>query len=321
MNQNNHLIKHLHPWGRSRPFNDFPGYFKSIFAERVQKISIDAGFTCPNRDGTKSTGGCSFCDNKTFNPVYCLPEKSISDQLNQGISFFKKRYPGQKYLAYFQAYSNTYASIEVLQARYEEALAHPEVVGLVIGTRPDCISLDIVDYLDKLGKDYFISLEFGIESTNDQTLQKINRGHTHTETISALSLCQNKSFYTGVHLILGLPDEDYDVMLKHTDELNKLSFNFLKIHQLQFIRNTKLGKDYEAHPSKYKPFGVDEYLDLLIRFIEKLKPELVLERFISESPPDKLLAPKWGLKNFEFVSKLENEMTRRATYQGRLFSL
>ncbi|MCK5820341.1 MAG: TIGR01212 family radical SAM protein [Bacteroidales bacterium] len=302
-----------------RPFNDFSGFFKSLFDERVQKISIDAGFTCPNRDGTKGRGGCSFCDNKTFNPAYCLPENSITDQLNQGINFFKTRYPGQKYLAYFQAYTNTYGDLEMLKSRYEEALMHPEVIGLVIGTRPDCIDEELVNYLDKLTEDYFVSLEFGIESTLDATLLRINRGHDFKTSIQALEMCQTSRFYTGVHMILGLPGESKQDILNQTDQLNKLSFDFLKLHQMQIIRGTKLEYEYASNPQDFTRMDVDEYIDLLITYLEKLKPEIVIERFISESPLDKLIAPRWGLKNFEFVAKLEKEMIRRQTFQGKSF--
>lgn len=303
----------------TRPFNDFPGFFKSLFQERVQKISIDAGFTCPNRDGTKGRGGCSFCDNKTFNPAYCLPENSISDQLNQGIGIFKTRYPRQKYLAYFQAYSNTYGHLDLLKSRYEEALKHPEVVGLVIGTRPDCIDKELVNYLDKLTEDYFVSLEFGVESTLDKTLQRINRGHDFEAAKKALAMCKTCRFYTGVHMILGLPGESKQDILNQTEQLNELSFDFLKLHQMQIIRGTKLEDEYSAHPQDFLRLNVDEYVDLLITYLEKLKPEIIIERFISESPLDKLIAPRWGLKNYEFVAKLEKEMIRRQTFQGKSF--
>lgn len=307
----------IYPWGRNRPFNDFSGFFKSLFQERVQKISIDAGFTCPNRDGSKGSGGCTFCDNKTFNPAYCFPENSINDQLEEGIRFFQTRYPGQKYLAYFQAYSNTYGELDLLKTRYEEALAHPEVVGLVIGTRPDCISKELVEYLDGLTGKYFISLEFGIESTLDTTLLRINRGHDFNAAIRALELCENYNFYTGIHLILGLPGETESDILNHVENLNKLKFDFLKLHQMQIIRGTKMEKEYSSCPEDFLILSPTGYIDLLINFIERLKSDIVIERFISESPKDKLIAPKWGLKNFEFVSKLEREMIRRNSFQGK----
>jgi len=303
----------------NRPFNDFPGFFKSLFKERVQKISIDAGFTCPNRDGTKGRGGCSYCDNKTFSPAYCIPENSITHQLNQGINFFKSRYPGQKYLAYFQAYTNTYGDLDLLRSRYEEALKHPEVVGLVIGTRPDCISEELINYLDNLTEDHFVTLEFGVESVLDKTLLRVNRGHDFAATVEALEMCKTSRFYTGVHMILGLPGESKEDILSQTDQLNDLTFDFLKLHQMQIIRGTKLEHEYSAYPNDFIRMTVDEYIELLITYLERLKPEIIIERFISESPLNKLIAPRWGLKNFEFVAKLEKEMIRRQTFQGKSF--
>ncbi len=307
-------------WGHDKPYNDFSSYFRRLFSERVQKISIDAGFTCPNRDGSKGTGGCTFCDNKTFNPEYCMPDKSVTSQLEQGISFFKDRYKTQKYLAYFQAYTNTYSSLEHLKNLYEEALSHPDVIGIVIGTRPDCIYPELLNYLDKLAKKYFISLELGVESTIDKTLQRINRGHSYQEVKDAMKACAAYDFKVGVHLILGLPGESVTDILSHAILISKLNPDFLKLHQLQVIRGTKIEKEYQDYSGDFIKFNADEYIDLTIRFLELLKPQIILERFISQSPPEKLIAPKWGLKNFEFTAKLEKEMRLRETYQGRLFN-
>jgi radical SAM protein (TIGR01212 family) len=301
----------------NKPYNDFSSYFREIFSERVQKISIDAGFTCPNRDGTKGVGGCTFCDNKTFNPKYCLPENSVTDQLNQGIAFFKKRYSTQKYLAYFQAYSNTYADLDHLRKLYSEALAHDDVIGLVIGTRPDCIYPELLDYLDELNKDHFISLEFGVESTIDRTLQRINRGHSFDDAVNALDQCRNYNFKTGVHLILGLPGESESDILSHAGRISRLDFDFLKLHQLQIIRGTRMAREFSDKPGDFIHFTPEEYIDLVIRFLELLDPKIIIERFISQSPPEKIISPRWGLKNFEFTAKLEKEMVRRNTWQGR----
>ena len=320
MNLKKNRAEKLYAWGRKRPFNDFSGFFKTLFENRVQKISIDAGFTCPNRDGQKGVGGCSFCDNKTFNPTYCLPDNSVTTQLDQGIGLFKERYPQQQYLAYFQAYTNTYSSLEHIQSLYEEALSHPEVIGLVIGTRPDCISQELLEYLEQLSKKYFISLEFGIESTSDKTLKRINRGHDFATAVKALKMCESYSFYTGVHMILGLPGESEADLLHHVTNLNKLKFTFLKLHQMQIIRGTRIELEYKEKKSDFLQFTAEEYIDLAIRFLEQLNPEIIIERFISESPKDKLIAPKWGLKNFEIVSKIESQMLRKETFQGRLFS-
>jgi len=304
----------------NKPYNDFSSYFRGIFSERVQKISIDAGFTCPNRDGTKGVGGCTFCDNKTFNPVYCLPENSVTSQLNQGISFFQGRYKTQKYLAYFQAYSNTYAELGHLKKLYKEALSHPDVIGLVIGTRPDCIYPELIVYLDELSRDYFISLELGVESTLDSTLLRINRGHSFRDVKDALDASSGYGFKTGIHLILGLPGESEDDILAHADTLSGLNFDFLKLHQLQIIRGTKMALEFAQNPDDFIHFTADRYIDLTIRFLEKMKPGIILERFVSQSPPEKIISPKWGLKNFEFTAKLKKEMRARNTWQGRYYN-
>ncbi len=306
-----------YPWGHEKPYNDFSSYFRKLFDCRVQKISIDAGFTCPNRDGSRGRGGCTFCDNKTFNPAYCLPENTVSKQLDQGISFFSERYKTQKYLAYFQAYSNTYASLDHLKVLYEEALSHPGVIGLVIGTRPDCISEELLIYLAELNEKYFISLEFGVESTLDRTLSRVNRRHTFGEVKEALKACSAYEFNVGVHLILGLPGENEADILSHAGILSALPFNFLKLHQLQIIRGTQMAKEYELQSGDFIQFTAEQYIDLTIRFLELLRPDIILERFISQSPLDKLISPRWGLKNYQFTNKLVNEMLKRNTWQGR----
>ena len=307
-------------WDHDKPYNDFSSYFRRMFDRRVQKISIDAGFTCPNRDGTKGRGGCTFCDNKTFNPAYCKPEKSITIQLDQGISFFKERYKTQKYLAYFQAYTNTYAELDCLKKLYSEALAYPEVIGLVIGTRPDCVSTKLFDYLESLNKEYYISLEFGVESTLDRSLERINRGHMFNDAVEAYNSCKDYSFKKGMHLILGLPGEEEPDILAHVDKISSLPFDFLKLHQLQIIKGTKMALEYQQKPDDFTYYEAEEYIDLVIKFIEKLNPDIIIERFISQSPPEKIITPKWGLKNFEFTAKLEKEMRRRGTWQGRLYN-
>ena len=308
----------VYPWGHEKPYNDFSSYFRKLFDRRVQKISIDAGFTCPNRDGSRGKGGCTFCDNKTFNPSYCLPENSITLQLEQGISFFRDRYKTQQYLAYFQAYSNTYASLEQLKIMYEEALSHPDVIGLVIGTRPDCISDDLLSYLDRLSEKYFISLEFGVESTINRTLERVNRGHSFEEVEQALDACKEYGFKVGLHLILGLPGETEADILSHAKIISNLPFHFLKLHQLQIIKGTKMAKEFRDLPDDFLQFTADQYVDLTISFLEQLNPEIILDRFISQSPLDKLISPRWGLKNYQFTNKLVNEMLKRNAWQGRL---
>ncbi len=241
----------------------------------------------------------------------------MSLQLDQGIYFFRERYKTQKYLAYFQAYSNTYAALDYLKTLYEEALSHPDVIGLVIGTRPDCITKELLKYLDDLSKNYFISLEFGVESSIDRTLSRVNRGHSFKEAETALLECSEYGFKVGVHMILGLPGESEADILSHAGRLSALPFHFLKIHQLQIIKGTPMANEYRRLPGDFIQFSADQYIDMVIRFLELLNPSIILERFISQSPLDKLITPRWGLKNFEFTAKLEKEMIRRNTWQGK----
>lgn len=311
----------IFPWGHARRFNDLSGYLKGKFGTRVQKLSIDAGFTCPNRDGSKGTGGCTFCNNKSFNPDYCTSELSVSQQIKLGMDFFSAKYENVKYLAYFQSYTNTYSSLENLKGLYQEALSHPEISGIVIGTRPDCINELLLDYLEELARNYYVSIEFGIESTLDRTLTRINRGHDYQECVSAIEQTQKHGIHVGAHLILGLPGETGEDMLNHARRLSLLHINMLKIHQLQIIRGTKMEEEFLNSPEDFITFTADGYVDFVIRFLELLDPEIIVERFASSSPPDLIAGKRWGLKNFEIIAKVEKEMILRNTWQGRLFSL
>ncbi len=309
-----------HPWGHPKPYNDFSSYFRKKFANRVQKISIDAGFTCPNRDGSRGHGGCTYCNNDTFNPFYCSPQKSVKQQLTEGIAFFAEKYKTQQYLAYFQAYSNTYAPLEQLKKLYSEALETEGVIGLVIATRPDCVDEAKLDYLQELAQSHYITLEYGIETCDDDSLRRINRGHTHAETVKALELSANRGLEIGVHLILGLPGESNELILSHADTLNALPFDFLKLHQLQIVTGTILEKQYKKIPENFRLYTADEYIDLCVRFAERLRPDIIIERWTSESPPEFLIAPKWGgMKNFEFTAKVEKHFAELQTYQGKLY--
>ncbi|MED9962734.1 MAG: TIGR01212 family radical SAM protein [Bacteroidales bacterium] len=235
-----------YPWGHNRPFNAYSNYFKQKFGQRLQKLSIDAGFTCPNRDGKISFHGCSFCDNNAFNPSYCEKNKSIYQQIEEGIEFHAWRYKNVKnYLAYFQAYSNTYAPLDVLKQRYSEALSHPNVIGLVIGTRPDCISDEILDYLTELQKEYHIIVEYGIESCYDKTLKRINRGHSFAQTVEAIEKTASRGITTGGHIIFGLPGESIEMMQNEAKILSSLPLHSVKFHQLILVKNTPIIKDYQ----------------------------------------------------------------------------
>lgn len=305
--------------GKIKRYRTYSDYLSSIFPTRVQKISINAGFTCPNRDGRVGVGGCTYCNNQTFNPEYCKSDKSVSQQIEEGINFFRKKYENQLYLAYFQAYTNTYGSLSELKAKYEEALSHEGVVGLVIGTRPDCVDDELLDYLSFLARDYYIMVEFGVESTNDETLEFINRGHDFEAVRRAVQAVSDRGLHTCAHLILGLPKEDREMILSHADRISELPLDVVKLHQLQLIKGTVMARQFEENPEWFHLYRLDEYIGLLVDFIERLNPEFVIERFVSQSPKELLIAPDWGVKNYEFTSKLEKELERRDARQGRFF--
>lgn len=296
-------------------YNDYGAWMRRQFPFRVQKISIDAGFSCPNRDGHISHGGCTFCDNRTFNPSYCQPSKSITEQITEGKEFFRHKYPDMKYLAYFQAFSNTYATLDTLQHRYEEALSAEDVVGIVIGTRPDCVSDEILNYLESLNQQTFMIVEYGIESVSDDTLRRVNRGHNFECSRRAIIETHNRGILTGAHIILGLPGESAEDNVRQANIISALPIDILKLHQLQIIRGTQLAAEYERQP--FNLYTADEYIDLCRRYIERLRPDMVLERFVSQSPKELLVAPKWGLKNYEFANRFVNYMKRMDSWQGK----
>lgn len=299
-------------------WNEYSQYIRKTFGERVQKISVNTGMGCPNLDGNLSWDGCTYCNHSSFSPFYCKSDKSIRQQLNEGIAFFAKKYKSQRYLAYFQSYTNTYTSDAHFAEMLDEALGTDKVIGLVIATRPDSISDKQIELLDKLGKDVYISLEFGLESSLNKTLQRIHRGHDVQASIDAFEACKNKSFHTGAHLILGLPGESNEEMLSHADFINKLQPNNLKLHQLQVLKETAIAEEFKQVPQDFVNFSVDAYINLVIQFLEKLNPDIVLERFTSESPKDIIISPNWGgLKNFEFVDKLRKAMIAQGAYQGK----
>jgi radical SAM protein, TIGR01212 family len=302
-------------------YNDFSTFLRKYFDCKVQKISLNAGFTCPNRDGVKGKGGCTYCNNQTFNPEYCKTEKSVKEQLEEGRLFFSRKYPEMKYLAYFQAYTNTYSELEELKRKYEDALSVDGVVGLVIGTRPDCMPDALLDYLEELNKRTFLLVEYGIESTNDDTLRRINRGHTYADTVDAVKRTAARGILTGGHVILGLPGETHDDIVSQTARLSELPLTTLKLHQLQLIRGTKMAHEFEEHPEEFHLYEVDEYIDLVIDYVEQLRPDMVLERFVSQSPKELLIAPDWGLKNYEFTERVKKRMRERDAYQGKLYGL
>ena len=299
---------------RYREFGDF---LRERFPFKAQKIAINAGFTCPNRDGSKGRGGCTYCNNQTFNPGYCQTDKSVTDQLAEGVRFFSRKYPEMRYLAYFQAYTSTYGEQERLERLYEEALSYPGVVGLVIGTRPDCMPDHLLDYLARLSERALVLVEYGVESTLDRTLRRINRGHDFAEAEEAIRRTAARGIAVGAHLILGLPGESRDEILGHADRLSDLPLTTLKLHQLQLIRHTRMALEFERRPEDFHLFTVDEYIDLAIDFIERLDPAIALERFVSQSPKELLIAPDWGLKNYEFTARVNRRLAERDSWQGK----
>ena len=298
-------------------YNDYGTWIRRQFPYRVQKISIDAGFTCPNRDGRISTGGCIYCDNRTFNPSYCQRRHSVTQQLEEGKRFFAHKYPDMKYLAYFQAFTNTYAPLSQLKALYEEALQVDDIVGIVIGTRPDCVSDELLDYLVELNQRTFVLVEYGIESANNDTLLRINRGHSFEQSQEAIQRTHQRGLLTGAHIILGLPGEDAAESLRQASIISSLPIDILKIHQMQIIRGTRLAEEFAANP--FHIYTVDEYIKLIAEYIQRLRPDLILERFVSQSPKELLIAPHWGLKNYEFTNLLVNYLKQNKIYQGQFF--
>ena len=295
-------------------YNSFSSWIRKKFPYRVQKISIDAGFSCPNRDGKISSGGCSFCDNRTFNPSYCNRETSVSEQIEEGTDFFSRKYPDMKYLAYFQAFSNTYGSLETLKRKYEEALNCDDIVGLIIGTRPDCIDEKILDYLENLNNQTFLTVEYGIESTDDNTLRRINRGHDFYCSQKAIEETANRGITTGGHVIIGLPGEEKDDIIRQAEDISRTKLDILKIHQLQIIRGTRLADEYVKKP--FHVFDVDEYISIIGEYIRHLRKDIIIERFVSQSPKGMAIAPNWGLKNYEFTNKLNNYLKKNNIFQG-----
>lgn len=315
------MIHSNFPWGHSRRYNSYSEYFKKTFGGRIQKVTIDAGFTCPNRDGSKGTGGCTFCNNDAFNPSYCQPHKSVTQQISEGIEFHKVRYRrSEQYLAYFQAYSNTYAPLAHLKSLYDEALAFPGVTGLVIGTRPDCIDDEKLEYFARLSEKHYVILEYGIESCYNSTLQTINRGHTYEDSVTAITKTAALGIHTGAHVIFGLPGEKDADMLAEAEILSQLPLTTIKFHQLQIMKDTAMAIQYQNNPAAFTFFSLPQYIHFIVSFAERLNPDFVIERFTSEAPPRFRVGPTWGnLRTDQLQILIETEFEKRDTWQGRLF--
>ncbi|MHC1779448.1 MAG: TIGR01212 family radical SAM protein [Bacteroidales bacterium] len=307
----------------NRRYNSYVGYFRQKYGSRLQKIVVDAGFSCPNRDGSVTTGGCTYCNNDAFHPSYSTPDKSITLQLEEGIEFHKRRYrTAEKYLAYFQPYSNTHAPVEVLEGLYGEALSHPLVAGIVIGTRPDCIDDGKLSLLSELSKDKIVIIEYGIETIHNKTLLRINRGHDYKTAADAIFKTARYGIHQGAHFIFGLPGESKDEMMAYAKEINRLPLQSVKFHQLQIVTGTSMEREFEESPRDFLQMSLEEYLDFFIDFLEVLRPDVFIERFAGELPPRFVKSNPWGfLRNVELLRLLEKRLEERETFQSRLFSL
>ena len=319
MTETDKQSKKVFPWGTAQRYFQAAVYYRSLFGERVQKLSLDAGFTCPNRDGTKGRGGCTYCNNDAFNPSYCHPSKPVAQQLREGMVFHRRRYRrAGKYLAYFQAYTNTYAPLEVLRQRYEEALAMEGVTGLIVSTRPDCVDEAVLDYLAELSQRVFVAVEYGIESCYDRTLERVNRGHTFAESVQAIRMTAARRLPVGAHLILGLPGESREEMVAEADILSALPLDMIKLHQLQIITGTAMAAEYKKHPERFHLFAWEEYRELVIDFLERLRPDIAVERLVSEAPPRFLAAPGFGTRRPDVLMQdILKRMEERDTWQGK----
>lgn len=304
-------------------YNTAVGYYRRVYGERLQKLVLDAGFSCPNRDGTVGVGGCTYCDNAAFHPGYSTPGKPLARQIDEGIEFHRVRYRNTThYLAYFQAYSNTYAPIARLRQLYSEALAHPDVVGLVIGTRPDCVDDEKLDYLAELqSQGHVIQLELGIESCYDSVLEHINRGHDFDCARRAVEAAAARELKTCAHFILGLPGETREMMLEACDLISALPLHSVKFHQLQIVKGTAMEREFAEHPERFEQFSLDGYLDFITDILERLRPDLYIERVAGEVPPRFVGESRWGLvRNFQILHMLDERMEERDARQGRLYS-
>ena len=310
-----------YPWGDNRRFNSYKRFLLQKFGTRVQKLTLDAGFTCPNRDGTVGTGGCTYCLNAAFNPAYCTPAKSVAQQLEEGIVFHRNRYHGDVYLAYFQSFSNTYAPLDRLREMYRPALEHPLVKGIVVGTRPDCIDEAKLDFFAEMQKQTFVSIEYGVESCHNETLRRINRGHTFDCACDAIRRTAMRGIHCNAHFIYGLPGETPDRWLEDIENINALPLNGLKFHQLQIIRNTPMQQDFIAHPEDFYHFTSEDYVRFIVKVTERLNPAFVIERFASEVPPCYLFVNNWDLERYEVIlQKIEQQLEMQDTYQGKFYA-
>jgi uncharacterized protein len=305
------------PFPGGNRYNAYGPFLKARFGCRVYKVTVDAGFTCPNRDGTVAVGGCTYCNNDSFNPGGTAQPRPIREQVREGIEYLKMRYRARKFIVYFQPYTNTHAVPQALGELYAMALDHPDVVGLAVGTRPDCIDDAKLELFQVLARDYFVTLEYGLESIYNKTLLKINRGHDFNCSLEAIRRTRNRGIWISAHLILGFPWETRNQMLQMASAVSNIGLDFLKLHHLHVVRNTALGREYEQSP--FPLLGFEDYVDLVVDFLERLNPAVKLERLFGLAPEEYLLGPRWGKTKAEVQYAIETRLVCRDAYQGRLY--
>lgn len=304
-----------------RPIVSWSDLMRIRYGTRVQKLTVNAGLSCPNRDGSLGTGGCTFCNNEGFSPSYCKAEKPIAQQIDEGLSFVTRRYRRAKmFVAYFQAYSNTHAPLDELKVLYDEALAHPRISGLVIGTRPDCVDAEKLDYLASLSRHHFIKVEYGLESTYDESLRRINRGHDFAASRRAVEMTASRGIFCGAHMIFGLPGETRRMMLDQADKINELPLHSIKFHQLQIVEGTAMAREYLSHPERFELFELEEYVDFIVSFLERLRPAIAIDRLAGEVPPRLIVGKRWpDVRADEVAGMIEKRLREKASWQGRLY--
>ncbi|MFI3331455.1 MAG: TIGR01212 family radical SAM protein [Rikenellaceae bacterium] len=309
----------MYPDGRR--FRSYSSYFKSLFGQRLQKVTINAGFTCPNRDGKVGTGGCTYCNNEAFSPSYCMRGGDVKTQILQGMEFHEARYRrADNFLAYFQSFSNTYAPLDKLKEIYNSALSLPRVKGIIVGTRPDCVDEQKLDYFASLAEKYYVAIEYGIESCYDKTLRTINRGHDFECAKRAVKMTAERGIHTGAHFILGLPGESEKMLLEQCDMINSLPLESIKFHQLQIFKDTQMERDYLENPDFFHFWGVEQYIELFSEILISLRDDIIVERFASEAPPRFLVSPSWGkIRNDELWRMLEKKLEKDNLCQGMLY--
>jgi len=298
-------------------YNTYRPYIKEKLGYRVNKLSVDMGFTCPNRDGNLAVGGCVYCNNDSFVPPYARARFSMDQQITNGMDYLRKRFKAEKFIVYFQSYTNTYDSVKKLEEMYRNALKYEDVIGIAVGTRSDCIDEEKISMFEELAKDYYVSLEFGIESIYDKTLEFMNRGHDYQSVLDAIEMSKGRGFEIGAHIIVGMPTETKEEMLAMAGEVSSLGIDVFKVHNLHIVRNTPLARMYRKEP--FSLFNFEEYIDFIIEFLERLSPDMVIERLFTDTPHQLLIAPDWGKSHLQILQAIEAELERKDTYQGRLY--